>query len=157
MRMTLACAGVLAAALLFAAPDEGDFNALVKGIESQYGIKRTRIPLFGVAKFFVKVARPEGVKQFDMAVFEDSSARPDQEQIDELVRKAVGDDWKPMVRVRSQAGGESTYVYAKPAGRDISMLVAAFDSGDAVVLKYRVDAARFMRMLDNPDRIGRGW
>jgi len=33
--------------------------------------------------------------------------------------------------------------------------VAAFDSSDAVLLKYRVDAARFMRMLDNPDRIGR--
>jgi hypothetical protein len=146
---------VLAAAVLLAAPDEGDFNALVKGIESQYGIKRTRIPFFGVAKLFVKVARPEGVKQFDLAVFEDSSARPDQRQIDKLVRKAAGEGWKPMVRVRSRAGDESTYVYSKPAGHDISMLVAVFDSGDAVVMKYRVDAVRFMRMLDDPDRIGR--
>lgn len=136
---------------------DADFNALVRGIESHYGTKRLHIPLFGVAKLFVRVARPEGVKQLDLAIFEEIHyARPDEQEFDELVRKAVGERWRPMVRVRSRADNEWTYIYAQEAGGDVRMLIATFEPSEAVVIQYRVSTRTLLAMLDHPDRIGKG-
>ncbi len=134
-----------------------DFQALVNGIETRFNTKRMRIPLFGVAKFFVKVSRPHGVKQFDMAVFEDARFGPlDERELDEFVRRTVSENWRPMVRVRSRGSNEWTCVYAKEAGRDIRLLIATFEPSEAVVMQYKVNAQRLMEMLARPERIGRG-
>src|SRR5882724_6888564 len=49
----------------------GDFDKLVKQIESQYKVKQRRIPFLGLAGFAVKIIRPAGVKEFKLAVFDD--------------------------------------------------------------------------------------
>lgn len=144
-------------ALPAAAAGDADFKALVRGIETRYQVTRTRIPLFGVVKFFVNVSRPHGVKQFDLAVFEDVNfGEPDEREFDTLVREAVGGNWRPMVRVRSRAPNEWTYVYVKEAGRDTRMMIATFEPGEAVVMQYKVNTRKLMEMLVRPERIGRG-
>jgi hypothetical protein len=142
---------------LASAAGDADFKALVKGIETEYGISRTRIPLFGLVRFFVGVSRPHGVKQFDFAVFEDAHfGEPGGNEFDALVRRAVSDGWQPMVRVRSHAPEEWTCVYVKEAGRDIRMLITTFEPHEAVVVHYKVNARKLVEMLARPERIGRG-
>jgi hypothetical protein len=116
--------GFVALALAAAAPvGDRDFDAVVKGIESQYGIKRTGIPMFGLVKLIVKVARPQGVKQLDMALFEDVRMdAPDADAIDALIEHAVSNRWRPMVRVRSR-DGESSYIYFREDGKNVRLLV----------------------------------
>jgi hypothetical protein len=145
-------------ALPVAAPaGDADFKALVQGIETRYNVKPMRIPLFGLAKFFIEASRPHGVRQFAMAIFEDARfGQPDEREFDEFVRRAVSENWRPMVRVRSRSSNEWTCVYAKEAGRDIRMIVATFEPNEAVVMHYKVSARRLMDMLARPERIGRG-
>ena len=153
----LALPALLLALPAVAAAGDADFKALVKGIETRYQVARTRIPLFGVVKFFVNVSRPHGVKQFDLAVFEDVNfGEPDEREFDALVRDAVSGGWRPMVRVRSRAPNEWTYVYVKEAGRDTRMMIATFEPDEVVVMQYKVNTRRLMEMLERPERIGRG-
>lgn len=157
MKPGLLAVPVLLMLPMAAAAGDADFKALVQGIEARYGVSKTRIPLFGLAKFFVKVSRPHGVKQFDLAVFEDAHfGNPDENEFDAVVRKAVAGKWRQMVRVRSRAPAEWTYVYVKEEGRDIRMMVATFEPHEAVVVQYKVNARRLMEMVARPGRIGRG-
>lgn len=156
MRIPFALVAVCLGLAPAAPAADADFDALVRGIESHYGTKRLHIPLFGVAKFFVRVARPEGVKQLDLAIFEEIHyTQPDEREFDELVRNAVGGRWRPMVRVRSRADNERTYIYAREEGGDVRMMIANFEPSEAVVIQYRVSTRTLLAMLDHPDRIGK--
>ncbi len=153
--------GLLALTALFLALPAGaragdaDFKALVKGIETQYGVSRTRIPLFGLVKALVKVARPHGVKQFDLAVFEDARfGDAGENDFDAVVRKTVSGGWRPIVLVRSSAPREWTGVYLKEVGRDFRMMIATFEPSEAVVVQFKMNARRLMEMLKCPEQIG---
>lgn len=58
----------ITAASTLAFAGEPEFRAVVNAIETQYGVRRTHIPMLGFALFFV---RPEGVSDMKLAVFED--------------------------------------------------------------------------------------
>lgn len=134
-----------------------DFKAVVSGIESQLGIRRTHIPLFGVAMFVARVAaRGEGVMQLDVAVFDEIEyTRPDAARFDAIVRSAVSDRWLPFVRVRSNRESESTYIYLRPDGSDWRMLVATFERHEAVVVHLKLKPEALMRDFDDPAHAGR--
>src|SRR5678816_2900434 len=55
---------------------EKGFDGIVEHLEKNYGAQRTKIPLLGVANFFVKIIRPAGVKSFKLAVFEEFNRSP---------------------------------------------------------------------------------
>ena len=57
----------ITAASTLAFAGEPEFRAVVNAIETQYGVRRTHIPMLGFALFFV---RPEGVSDMKLAVFE---------------------------------------------------------------------------------------
>jgi hypothetical protein len=142
---------VFVALALAAAPaGDPDFDALVKGIETHYGVKRTNIPMFGLVKLIVKVARPEGVKQIDLALFEDVRINPQNAgAVDAMVRSAVSDRWRSMVRVRSR-DGESSYIYYRPDGRDYQLLVASFDGDEASVVQLSAPLERMAEWVRDP-------
>lgn len=133
-----------------------DFNAIVEGIESHYGVKRLHIPLLGVVNFFVKVTRPQGVKQLNLAVFEDLNYPPaDGSQFDALVRNAVGGRWEPLVVARSRRDNEWTYIYSSATKHDWKLLVATFEPSEATVVQLKVNPAKLARMLAEPEHMGR--
>jgi hypothetical protein len=143
---------LVAAAAVAAAPD---FDAIVRGVESAYGLHRVHVPLFGLARFVVKVARPEGVKDFDMAIFEADDRTPaDSRRFDSIMRRAAGDRWSGAIHLRSRDEGGSTYVYFRSEGRDWRMLVATFKPGAVVILHARVDSEIVLRALDDPEHAG---
>ena len=139
-----------------AAAGDADFHAIVRGVESGYGVHRVHIPLFGLARFALKIAQPEGVKDFDMAIFETPDGPPrDLGRFDGIIRRAGGGRWSSVIRVRSRRDNEWVYIYARPEGRDDwRMLVATFGRGETVVLEAEVNPAFLANALEDPEHAG---
>ncbi|MBI3667904.1 MAG: hypothetical protein HY236_17015 [Acidobacteria bacterium] len=132
-----------------------DFNALVKSIESHYGTNRVRIPLLGLTKAFVKVARPYGARQLNLAVFENLPAPGDADLADfQALLREVGPGWQPLVRVHSRRDSETTSIFARPAGRDIHLLVATREREEATLVEIQVTEQLLARWLVDPKRMG---
>ncbi|HMB28257.1 MAG TPA: hypothetical protein VKS99_09130, partial [Blastocatellia bacterium] len=133
------------------------FKDVVKHIETNYGAKKVRIPLLGLANFAVKLVRPAGVKGFKLAVFEDQnfSAREGAASFDAVMREAYNKDWRPMVQVNSKRNGAShTFIYVKSSGKDVQFALAALDDHEAVVLEVRFNPDAAARFLENPKIMG---
>jgi hypothetical protein len=137
------------------AAGDSDFHAIVRGVESGYGVHRVHIPLFGLARFAVNIAQPEGVKDFDMAIFQTPDGPPrDLGQFDGIMRRAGGGHWSPLIHVRSRRDREWVYVYARPEGRDWRMLIATFGPSETVVLEAQVNPEFLANALEDPEHAG---
>jgi hypothetical protein len=131
-----------------------DFDAVVRAIESHFQTQRTHIPMMGLVKFVVRVGRPSGVKQLDLAIFEDLHSA-DTDGLDELVRRAAGGRWRPMVSARSSRDNDATFVYWQDDSKDWTLLVATFEPDEATLVKLKVDAKTLAHMLAEPTEIHR--
>ena len=156
MRTLLVVALLAALVATPVAAGDSDFHAIVRGVESGYGVHRVHIPLFGLARFAVKVAQPEGVKDFDMAIFETPDGPPrDLGRFDGIMRRAGGGRWSSVIRVRSRRDGEWVYIYARPeGGSDWRMLVATFGRDETVVLEAQVNPEFLANALEDPEHAG---
>ncbi len=124
----------------------GDFNDLVREFSLQTGAHETKIPFLGFARFVVGVARPTGVSDFKLAVFEDVHGhQPD--FIDTAEGVVSKDGWNRIVRVRSK-NGESTAIYMRPEGKRVRMLITTVDAGDAVFVETRIKPEQIVKFVD---------
>jgi VWFA-related protein len=133
------------------------FKDVVKHIEKQYGAKKTRIPMLGLASFAVKLVRPAGVKGFKLAVFEDQSfaAREGALAFDAVMRESYKQDWQPLVQINSRKEGNSrTFIYAKFTGKDAQFAVLTLQEREAVVLEVKFNPDAAARFLENPKIMG---
>ena len=149
------CAATLFLALVPAASaGDPDFKAIVRSVESELGIRRMHIPLFGTAMFCVRVAHPGGAKQLDMAIFDEADyAMPDAERFDQIIRNAVGNRWTPMIRVKER--DELTYIYAKVEKHDWKLILATFEPREATLIHLKVDPKRLGDLFDEPKHAGK--
>ncbi len=152
-------AGFLAILVAMLAPlsraGDADFKAIVQNVESNLGIRRTNIPLFGVAMFFVKASHPSGVNQLEMAIFDELNyTPPDARRFEAIMQRAVGDAWSPLVRVQSRRDHELTYIYVKPESRHCKMILATFEPGEAVLMHLKVNPEALTEALDEPRHAG---
>jgi hypothetical protein len=139
-----------ASAAAFAA--DRDFDRVTAAVEKHLGVRRTHIPLMGLANFFVKVARPKGARGFKLAIFEDVRLRPeDGAALDGIMAEAAA-ELHPMVRTRSSRG-ERTYIYTGGAD-NVTMLIATFERDEATVIEIQVDAKALGRALSDPANAG---
>ncbi len=148
MRTLLAAVLLIVVAGPAPASGDRDFDAVVRSVESNFQTRRMRIPLFGVAKFFVKIARPSGVRQLDMAIFEDLQISPSRLQdFDDTVRAAAGERWTPMIRIRERH--EWVCIYARPEGKkDMRLLIATIEPDETVLVQVKVRPDVLAQMLD---------
>ena len=132
---------------------DGEFDHVVKAIESHYGAKQTHIPFMGLASFVVKVAHPAGTSGFRLAVFEDLRihSERDEAELDQFMRGLYSSSLHPLVRAHSRRDGSSTYIYAGDAGRSTRMLIAAFDRSEATVIEVKVNVETLMKWINDPD------
>ncbi len=147
---------LLAPALDAQAKGKG-FKDVVKHIEKQYGVKKTRIPMLGLANFAVKVVRPAGVKGFKLAVFEDQNflSRPDAAPFDTVMREAYNKDWAPLVQITSRRdGGARTFIYAKNSKKDVHFALVTIEDSEAVVLEVKFNPDAAAKFLENPKIMG---
>jgi hypothetical protein len=135
-----------------------DFDRLVKAVETHLGAKRTHIPLLGVANFFVKTARPEGVAGFKLAVFEDMRplSSEDGRALDRMMAEASA-GLHPLVRVRSNRDREWTYIYIGDAGKMSTMLIATFERREATIVEVKLSMSALLKALESPRRAGKSF
>lgn len=123
----------------------GDFDRVVHEFSRQSGAAQTHIPFFWVARAAVAVAHPAGTSELNLAVFENASFDPD--RFSQLTDHAVFGDWKPMIRVRSKTG-ESTNIYAKPAGRNLHLLLATYQKNEATFMELSIEPQALMQFVE---------
>jgi hypothetical protein len=146
---------IAAALLAFAVtvPLYADFASLARAIDRQAGVKRIWIPFLGVARFAVRMVRPEGVHDFQLATFEGADdVSP--EALRNIMRAKAGAGFVPIVQVWSKKSNEWSFIYAKPSGKEgrLELMILAHDDADTVLVRLDVDANVIARELKDRPR-----
>jgi hypothetical protein len=129
-----------------------EFDHVVHAIESHYHVKRTQIPLMGVANFMVKVVRPAGTTGFKLATFEDLQADDrDPLDLDRFMDEVSSGGLHRLVVTHSRPQGESTYILAGEVGKSTKMLIASFERNEATVVEVQVNVEELLRIIGAPD------
>ena len=139
---------LMALSLLIALPLYADFNSIERALRGRLG-SPTWIPFLGLARVASNVVHPDGVHDFQLAVFEHGQL-DGREAALIMSREAQG--FSQVVQSRSR--GEWTLIYCRPAenGR-VEMLILTSDASETVLVRCDLDAAAFARSMDNPERL----
>ena len=134
-------------------PARANFDDIVRAVESRYNVHRTWIPMFGLVRFALWVARPGGVSDVQLATFEDTKIN-DVQGLADIVRRNAGEPMQPLVQTRSNRNGETTLIYARPLGGDrVALLVFAHDQSDTTLVRVVVSMDKFSEAMNHPDRV----
>ena len=152
-----ALCGVLVLAIPCLGGSDQEFRAVVNAIETQYGVHHMRIPMLGFATVCLHVAGTPGTAGLKIAVFENirRTTEISNESLEQSIESAVGDRWKPLVRVRSRGDGELTMVYTNPDDKELKVLVVAIQVDQATVVQAKVNASQIRRWMREPEDAGR--
>jgi len=143
----------LAALLLLATtPLYAGFNEIESALRARLG-SPTYIPLMGLVRVVTWVVHPKGVHDVRLAVFEKNHASIDGAEIERLLNRAVPRDFHPLVRTRSRKTGEWAFIYARPRGDRLELLVVSHDNEDTALVQVDVEPEVVMRELDQPHHI----
>jgi len=136
---------------LGAVPARADFNDIVRAVESRYNVHRTWIPMFGLVRFALWVARPGGVSDVQLATFENAHF-DDSEGMAEIVRRHAGEPMQQLVQSHSRRDGETTLIYARPLGGDrVALLVFARDHSDTTLVRVVLSMDKFSEAVNHPN------
>ena len=138
---------------LGATPARAGFDDIVRAVESRYRIHHTAIPFFGLVRFALWIAQPDGVSDVQLATFE--HARIDDERgLAEIVSRNIGEGFRPLVRTRSSRNGEVTQIYAHPMGNDrVALLVFAHEHSETTIVRVVVSMDKFEEAMNKPDSV----
>lgn len=144
--------GALLALPAVASGKDRAFDEIVHRIESYYHKRPMR--LMGLASFVASRARPEGVRNMKLAVFEDldTSQYPPDSNFNSFLQGVAGPEFQPFVRVLSNRDGERTYVYAREAGDSWELLVIDFEQDEACVIQMQMKPEAMADWFDEPAR-----
>lgn len=126
-----------------------EFRGVVRSIESAYGVHHMHLPLVGVVLFFV---RPAGVGGLKLAVFEGFKTPTDVANVTRVIESSLGPDWHPFVRVRSkgETNGETTLIYASPAGGHMRMMIVSIEQSEATVVELKLSDRAIRKWMKEP-------
>jgi hypothetical protein len=147
---------VVCAVLVLAIPSFGgsdqEFNALVKTIEVQYGVRHMHIPLLGLATFCLRVAGTPGTAGLKIAVFDGTlgTNRVSADSFEQSVNAAVGSEWHAIVRARSREDGSVTMIYARPTAKEMALLVVTLDRNDATIVQTKLKTSQIWNWMREP-------
>lgn len=149
---------VLAALLfaLMAVPSYADFHEIARAIGAQRGVHRTWIPFLGLARTVVRVVDPQGVHDFQLAVFEGEGTMSPRE-LSNLMRQRVGNGFRPLVQAYSRKSGEWSFIYARPVKNTnrFELMVLTSEKDETVLVRVEVDANVLARELDHPVEVSK--
>lgn len=140
--------------LMMALPAFGDFNRIVRAIDSHSGVNRVWIPFLGVARVLVRSIQPKGIHDFQLATFEGADDL-DPRALQALVESKLEKGFMPLVQVWSKKSDEWSFIYARPRGDRIELMVLSHDDEDTVLVRVDVDAEIIARELNHPRNVHR--
>jgi hypothetical protein len=130
-----------------------DFDAVAKGIESHYGIRRMSPRLIGFASFLAKPAMwGSGVGGLKIAIFEitNRALEPSMRELDQVMLASLDPVWLPFVRVDSRKGGKAVVIYSIVMGKHMTMLIGSVECSGISLVQIRVDQKAFQDWKDSP-------
>lgn len=130
-----------------------DFGNIVHHIEARYQVHRQHRFILGAVGMVVKVWHVAGVKSVKIALFEDQrfvNTATDAE-LDDIVLRAGGHGWQPMVRSYSRRSGDHSFIYAKDGGKDWQLLVVNVEPSEAVVVQVKVNPEKLFKMINGDE------
>jgi hypothetical protein len=138
--------------LLFLAPcllPAGEFEWMTREFARQSGTQPLHIPFFGLARFVVGVAHPAGAQDLRLAIFEHAfeHANVRAEQFSRMADSTVGQNWKPIVRVRNSSG-EVSNIYVQPEGKHVRVLIATRQNDEVVFVELSIRPSELMKFVD---------
>lgn len=150
-RLLAVCAVLVLATPCFGGSDR-DFNALVKTIETEYGVRHMRIPLLGFATFCLRVAGTPGSAGLKIAVFNDvlNSNAVSVDSFEQSVETAIGTKWHPLVRARSRNDGNVTMIYANPDAKELQVFVVTLNGNDATIVQTKLKTSQIWKWIGKP-------
>lgn len=128
------------------------FKNIVKAVEREYGVRHHGVPWF--ARVFFKPALwGSGVSGLKIAEFEHGSLRDQSShaRIADTIERTVGPEWQQIVRIRSRADNETVYVYVRPSGEHLTMLVASVEQDEASVVQMTMNPTRFAKWTEDTE------
>lgn len=145
-----------AAALLvlaIAAPlHAAGFKDVARAIDAKRGVSRVWIPFLGLARFAVMMVQPEGVRDFQIAVFQGAD-KVDPAELQKIMHDKIGPQYTPLVKAWSRKGGnrEWSFIYARPHGNNrFELVILAHDDEDTALVRVDVNADVLARELNEP-------
>jgi hypothetical protein len=131
---------------------EREFDDIVRAISDQLHARPMHIPFLGLVNLATFVARPEGMKHVDLAVFEGLNL--DDRAVRDIVKLMRDTDtgWRPFVQVRSGKHGhdETVLVYMAPDARDCRLLVISLEPGEATLVEVRLNPEGLQVWMNDP-------
>ena len=155
----IAASCILAVALSFApaaaSAKTSEYEKIVKHLKTNYRAKKVNIPFLWLAKVAVKVARPAGVKSFNVTLFQDLQFS--RETLDLEMRSALdnsfGPEWAPVFRVRSR-DGQNAYMYLREDGKYVKITVVTVEKNQAAVIRATFSPEKLADFINNPSIFG---
>lgn len=138
--LALLVAAALGSATVARAADPG-FDDVVRHIETTFNARRSEPGGMWFARLMVRFAHPKGIKSVKLAMFEDLRGPSTDPDLARILRVSLDASWKPIVRATSRVDLDQTFVYARPAGDDIELMIVSVDETEATVAKLTVDPA----------------
>ncbi len=124
-----------------------DFKAVVKAVESNYGIHPMHIPMMGVMLKFAPNHEARGMK---MAIFE-AAPQGDLSNLQRVISSSLGPDWSPFVRAWSRRDRESVVIYAKPSSNGMRLLITCLDQDESVIMSVDVSEKSLREWIEEPE------
>ena len=139
---------LIVVSLLIALPLYADFGSIERALRAKIGAP-TWIPGLGFVRFASNIVHPDGVHDFQLAVFE-HGGMDGEEAAQLLSREAAG--FTQLVHVRSRR--EWTFIYSRPGKGDrMELLILTSDREQTVLVRCDLDAEAFAKSMDRPERL----
>jgi hypothetical protein len=130
--------------------EDRDLALVVSHMESEYHVKPTKIPLWGMINGFARVARPWKGLGMSLAIFEDQNLQiTNFDSFETQIQSALGEGWRPFVRVHSRKDGERTVIFVKPHNKKFKLLIIALEPSETTVVKTQVSWKEFGHWVEN--------
>ena len=147
-----------------AAKKEPEFGAVVKLLETHYGVKHRGIPTLArmgiaTAKTTAKIISPTARRylrlgDFKLAIFEDEDFSAGAVALHRRLRETLAPDWQPLVVVLTQDEAQ-TFTFTKADGDKFKVLVVFIEQRDAVVVQVDLKPQEFFKLLRDPENESR--
>jgi len=139
-------------AILLAASGTGQgFDSVVRGIETRYHARATRIPFLGLMSGIARISTHGGVHNMHIAEFEnfkgDGDGPIDGDELLRIVQEHAGEGWHRMIRETSRSGDEQSLIYIRAEGSQVGMLVVDLGGNDLNVVQISMNPDRLMEQL----------
>lgn len=136
----------------------GETDQIVRHMKTRYKAKKVKVPFMWLARLAVKIAKPAGVKSFNVTLFE--GLQIERESVDRemqvKMRESFGPEWSPILRFRSREG-QQIYMYMRDAGEtSVKIALVSIDGSDAAVVRATINPERLADFIDNPRIFGIG-